>query len=96
MEEAKSTVHKPQILKIKVNRNGMEPGVISKEAVGNSLDILNAILGRRYYRNPPESHRKRIKPKFATESEFYRFRVVNPGLSAHQRRRLMTTTSPTG
>ena len=56
--EAKSTVHKPHILKIKVNRSGMEPGVISKEAVGNSLDILNPILGRRYYQNPPKSHRK--------------------------------------
>ena len=41
--------------------------VISKEAVGNSWDILNAILGHRYDQNHSSSHTKRIKPK----CEFY-------------------------
>ena len=39
--------------------------VISKEAVGNSWDTLNTILGHRY-QNHPNRVIKQIKPKFAT------------------------------
>ena len=45
--------------------------VISKEAVRNSWGILDAILGHTRHQNHPNSHIKRIKPKFVTKSEFY-------------------------
>ena len=42
----------------------------SKEVVENSWDMLNAILGHRYYQESPKpGHIKRIKPNGATEKE---------------------------
>ena len=37
-----------------------DPGVISKEALGNSWGILSAILGHRYHQNHPEGN---LQPK---------------------------------
>ena len=55
---------------------GLPGWVISEEAVGNSSDILNAILGQKYHQNHPNTHNKQIKPWFATKSEFYHLCVL--------------------
>ena len=52
-------------------------GIISKEAFGNSWDILFANLCHRYIsESSQQGHTKQINPKFATESEFYHICVL--------------------
>ena len=51
--------------------------VISKEAVGNSWDILYAILGHKLSsKSSKQGDTKRINPTFATENEFYHICVL--------------------